>query len=153
VDESAGESLAPLSAAQPHGSATIVLAEDDEGLRRLVVQVLERNGYLVLEADSGELALELARDFEGPIDLLVSDVVMALITGDELAQAMQAANPTLQVLLMSGSADDSVLDNLLPATSAFLAKPFRPSELVEHVQNLLARRDALAQHPANFDRR
>ncbi len=153
VDESPGELLAPPSAAQPHGSATIVLAEDDEGLRRLVVQVLERNGYLVLEADSGELALELARDFEGPIDLLVSDVVMALITGDELARAMQAANPTLQVLLMSGSADDSILDSLLPATSAFLAKPFRPSELVEHVQNLLARRDALAQHPANFERR
>jgi DNA-binding response OmpR family regulator len=130
-----------------------VLAEDDEGLRHLVVQVLERNGYLVLEADSGELALELARDFEGPIDLLISDVVMALISGDELAQAMQAANPTLRVLLMSGSAEDSILDNLLPATSAFLAKPFKPSELVEHVHTLLARRDALAQHPSNFDRR
>jgi two-component system C4-dicarboxylate transport response regulator DctD len=70
--------------------------------------------------------------------LLVSDVVMSLITGDELAQALQAKNPELLVLLMSGSADASLLDSLLTGTSDFLPKPFRPSELVDHVRRLLA---------------
>jgi PAS domain S-box-containing protein len=137
----------PATTAPPHGMVTILLAEDDEGLRRLMVQVLERNDYLVLEADSGELALELARDFEGPIDLLVSDVVMALISGSELAQALQASNPSLRVLLMSGSADASIVEDLLPDTGAFLAKPFRPSEFVTKVQTLLRRREVLAERP------
>jgi signal transduction histidine kinase/ActR/RegA family two-component response regulator len=127
-----------------HRPATILLAEDDDGLRRLVVQTLERNDYLVLEANSGELALELARDFDGTIDLLLSDVEMALISGSDLALALQAANPQLGVVLMSGTAGEAVLDGLLPNTSAFIAKPFRPSTLVEQVQSLLAQRDALA---------
>ena len=131
-----------------HRPATILLAEDDDGLRRLVVQTLERNGYLVLEANSGELALELARDFEGTIDILLSDVVMALISGNDLALALQAANPRLGVVLMSGTADEKVLEGLLPNTSAFLAKPFRPSALVEQVQSLLAQRDGVPAPPS-----
>jgi nitrogen-specific signal transduction histidine kinase/ActR/RegA family two-component response regulator len=142
VDEQAGEEVGVFNEDIVRRGATVLLAEDDQGLRRLMVQVLEHSGYLVLEADSGELALELARDFEGPIDLLLSDVVMSLITGDELAQALQAKNPELLVLLMSGSADASLLESLLPGTSDFLAKPFRPSELVDHVGRLLARHDA-----------
>lgn len=141
VDEQAGEEVGVFNEDIVRRGATVLLAEDDQGLRRLMVQVLEHSGYLVLEADSGELALELARDFEGPIDLLLSDVVMSLITGDELAQALQAKNPELLVLLMSGSADASLLESLLPGTSDFLAKPFRPSELVDHVGRLLARHD------------
>jgi PAS domain S-box-containing protein len=141
VDEQAGEGLPALHEEVVRRGATILLAEDELGLRRLMVQVLEHSGYLVLEADSGELALELARDFEGPIDLLVSDVVMSLITGDELAQALQAKNPELLVLLMSGSADASLLDSLLAGTSDFLAKPFRPSALVDHVRRLLDRNE------------
>jgi two-component system, cell cycle sensor histidine kinase and response regulator CckA len=147
VDEQAGEEEPIISEDFARQGATILLAEDDQGLRRLMVQVLEHSGYLVLEADSGELALELARDFEGPIDLLLSDVVMSLITGDELAQALQAKNPELLVLLMSGSEDDSLLESLLPGTSDFLAKPFRPSELIERIRGLLARHDALSQRP------
>jgi nitrogen-specific signal transduction histidine kinase/ActR/RegA family two-component response regulator len=131
-----------------HRPATILLAEDDDGLRRLVVQTLERNDYLVLEADSGELALELARDFDGTIDLLLSDVEMALISGSDLALALQAANPQLGVVLMSGTADEAALDGLLPNTSAFIAKPFRPSTLVDQVQSLLARRDGVFIHPS-----
>jgi DNA-binding NtrC family response regulator len=131
-----------------HRPATILLAEDDDGLRRLVVQTLERNDYLVLEANSGELALELARDFDGTIDLLLSDVEMALISGSDLALALQAANPQLGVVLMSGTAGEAVLDGLLPNTSAFIVKPFRPSTLVEQVQSLLAQRDVLATKPS-----
>ncbi|MGA2295273.1 MAG: ATP-binding protein [Acidimicrobiales bacterium] len=141
VDEQASREPSPLEAEEPRRTATILLAEDDRRLRQLMVQVLEHSGYLVLEADSGELALELARDFEGPIDLLLSDVVMALISGDELAQALQATNPDLLVLLMSGSADASLLERLLPGTSSFLAKPFRPSELVAEIRGLFARHE------------
>ena len=128
--------------------ATVLLAEDEEGLRRLITQVLERNGYLVLEAISGENALELAEDFEGAIDLLVSDVVMAELTGLELARSLQAANPSLRVVLMSGTADQTVLENLVPGSSAFLAKPFRPSQLIDQIHELLARRDSLSVHPS-----
>jgi FixJ family two-component response regulator len=73
---------------------------------------------------------------------------MALISGDELAQALQATNPDLLILLMSGSADDAVLNRLTPGTSAFLAKPFRPSEFIEQIQHLLGRRRDASTHPS-----
>jgi PAS domain S-box-containing protein len=148
IEEVAGSRSTAPGASTPRGSATILLAEDDEGLRRLVTQVLERNGYLVLESFSGESALDLAEEFEGPIDLLLSDVVMAELSGLELAQTLQAANPNLRVVLMSGSADQTVLESLVPGSSAFLAKPFRPSELIDQIHELLARRDSLSVHPS-----
>jgi nitrogen-specific signal transduction histidine kinase/ActR/RegA family two-component response regulator len=148
IEESAGSRSTTPSAATPRGSATILLAEDDEGLRRLMTQVLERNGYLVLESFSGENALTLAESFEGPIDLLLSDVVMGELSGMELAQTLQTANPGLRVVLMSGTADETVLESLVPGSSAFLAKPFRPSELIDQIHELLARRDSLAVHPS-----
>jgi CheY-like chemotaxis protein len=151
VDEQSTTKTTLGHAPPAHRPATVLLAEDDDGLRRLIVQTLERNGYLVLEANSGELALELARDFEGTIDILLSDVVMALISGNDLALALQAANPQLGVVLMSGTADEAILDGLLPNTSAFLAKPFRPSTLVDQVQSLLDQRDALSIHPPQRD--
>ena len=119
-------------------SSTVLLVDDDDGLRRLIGQVLGRHGYRVLEAQSGERALEIALEFEGSIDCLVSDVVMAAIAGDQLAQSMQHANPALRVLLISGSADSTVLADLSPGTCAFLAKPFKPSELVNELHQLLS---------------
>ena len=124
----------------PRGSATILLAEDDEGLRQLMHQVLTRNGYSVFTTESGERALEFAREFDGEIDVLVSDVVMSELSGPELAATLQSSNPNLRVLMMSGTADASVLDGLLPGTSTFLAKPFRPSQLIDEVHSLIARR-------------
>jgi PAS domain S-box-containing protein len=125
---------------RPRGSATVLLAEDDEGLRRLMVQVLGRNGYHVLAADSAERALEVHDDFDGTIDLLVSDVVMAELSGPDLAASLQSANPALRVLLTSGTADASIIKDLLPGTAAFLPKPFRPSALIDQVHELLSRR-------------
>jgi CheY-like chemotaxis protein len=125
--------------ALPRGSATVLLAEDDHELRRLMTLVLGRNGYRILEAESGEQAIELARAFEGTIDLLISDVVMSGLTGSELAATLQSTNPSLRVLMMSGTADAAVLDELLPGTNAFLQKPFRPSELIDQVHELLSR--------------
>jgi DNA-binding NtrC family response regulator len=91
-------------------------------------------------AQSGEEALQLIGAIEGSIDLLVSDVVMAELSGPELAASLQAANPVLRVLLTSGTADESIISELLPGTAAFLAKPFRPSALIDKVHDLLSRR-------------
>ncbi len=126
---------------RPRGSATVLLSEDDEDLRRLMSQVLQRNGYRVLEADSGEQALIVAGSFEGAIDLLLSDVVMAELDGGALARSLQTDQPSLRVLLVSGTEDESVLSDLLPGSAEFLRKPFRPSQLIDKVHDLLARRE------------
>lgn len=133
--------LASAVPQRTRGFATILVAEDDDGLRRLMVQVLSRNGYQVLEGASGEEARALAERYEGPIDLLVSDVVLGGLSGPELAAELQGSRPNLLVLLTSGTADASVLSGLSAGTSTFLPKPFRPSALIDGVQDLLARRD------------
>lgn len=125
---------------QPRGSATVLVADDDDDLRRLMVQVLSRNGYEVLVAKSGEEALEVAREFDGAIDLLVSDVKMFELTGPELAATLQRVYPSLRILLTSGTAEATVVRDLRPGSSAFLPKPFRPSALIDQVHDLLSRR-------------
>jgi len=139
-EELAADVPAPPAVERPRGSATVLVAEDDPDLRQLTVQVLGRNGYQVLEAETGESALELAKGREGAIDLLVSDVEMFELSGPALAKTLQDANPALRILLISGTADASVVEALLPGTAAFLAKPFRPSALIDQVHDLLARR-------------
>ena len=129
----------PEREARPKGSATVLVVEDDEGLRTFMAQVLGRNGFVVVEANSGERALELARAREATFDLLISDVVMDAVTGPELARELQNSIPSLRILLISGTADASVLEVLNPDTSVFLAKPFKPSELIDHVHDLLER--------------
>jgi PAS domain S-box-containing protein len=124
---------------RPRGSSTVLLAEDDEVLRRFIVQVLRRNGYRVLEASSGEQAIEVARGFDATIDLLLSDVVMATLSGRDLALTLQESNPDLRVLLISGSEKAAVLEGLQSDSAAFLAKPFKPSELIDQIVRLLAR--------------
>ena len=117
--------------------STVLVAEDDEALRRLMVQVLRRNGYRVFEGENGEEALAVIGDMR--LDALVTDVDMPVINGGELAHILQARQPTLAILIVSGHADESVLADLTPRTSAFLAKPFRPSELVDQLNRLLTR--------------
>ena len=131
----------PADTVWPHGSAKVLLAEDDDALRRLMGQALVRNGFRVLEAASGERALELARNFDGTIDILVSDVVIPVVSGRELAITLRAANENLRVLLVSGIVDAEILVGLPGGSSSFLAKPFRPSELIHEVHALLSRVD------------
>jgi PAS domain S-box-containing protein len=125
---------------RPRGSATVLLAEDDENLRQLMARVLRRNGYQVTEASSAEEALDLARTRDTHIDVLVSDVVMNELSGPELARQLQNDDPSLRVLLISGTADATVLDELNEGTGLFLAKPFKPSELIDEVHDLLEHR-------------
>ncbi len=140
TDEVVPETTSVPVAERPRGSATVLVAEDDDGLRQLIVRVLSRNGYQVLVAESGERALEIAGAYDSTIDLLVSDVVMLDVDGAELAATLQRTNPALRVLMTSGTADASVISHLTPGTSAFLAKPYRPSALIDQVHELLSRR-------------
>ena len=139
VDEPANDESPLAHAVRAPGSATVLLAADDEGLRQFMNRVLERNGYRVIEADSAERALELMTGRTDGIDLLVSDVIMGPVTGPELAAALQHANPALRVLMTSGSADATVIKDLSAGSAAFLAKPFKPSELIDQVHELLSR--------------
>jgi two-component system, cell cycle sensor histidine kinase and response regulator CckA len=125
---------------RPRGSATILIVDDDEELRRFMSRILERNGYHVSEADSGEAALHVVAGFDGTFDVLVSDFVMGEMTGGDLASTLQSQYPNLLVLLVSGTANRQILDDLKPGTSDFLAKPFKPSDLVDRVHDLLAHR-------------
>jgi two-component system cell cycle sensor histidine kinase/response regulator CckA len=125
---------------RPRGSATILVADDDDELRHFMSRILERNGYRVTEAESGERALLVVDDFEGTFDLLVSDVVMGEMSGRDLAKSLQKRQPGLLVLLVSGTADRSILEDLDSEASDFLAKPFKPSDLVDRVHDLLAHR-------------
>jgi PAS domain S-box-containing protein len=139
VDEPANDDSPLIYPARARGSSTVLVAEDDEGLRRLMCRVLERNGYRVIEADSAEQALEVMSGHADSIDLLLSDVAMGPLGGPELAAALQGANPALRVLMTSGSADATVIKNLSAGSAAFLAKPFKPSELIDRVHELLSR--------------
>jgi two-component system, cell cycle sensor histidine kinase and response regulator CckA len=128
----------------PHvESATILLAEDDEGIRELLAKILRHNGFEVLETESGERALEVARAWQGTIDLLVSDVVMTGMTGGELAAELQAERPEVLVVLVSGNVDATVVDVVAEGSGAFLAKPFKPSELIGVIAELRGRGDGV----------
>jgi len=125
---------------RPRGSASILIVDDDEELRRFMSRILERNGYHVTEAGSGEEALRVVDQFDGTFDLMVSDVVMGEMSGRDLAASLQSRRPDLLVLLVSGTANRSIIADLDPGASDFLAKPFKPSDLVDRVHDLLAHR-------------
>lgn len=115
---------------------TVLLAEDEAGIRDLAERVLARGGYDVVAVENAEAALELAAG-SGPFDVLVSDVVMGGMDGTELAQSLQGRWPGLRVVLMSGNVDETAIEALAPRSAAFLSKPFRPSELLVVVDRLL----------------
>jgi CheY-like chemotaxis protein len=132
---------APLperEATDPRGKETVLLVEDEESLRRMARRALERNGYTVLEADCGEKALEAARAHDGPIEVLVTDMVMPRVTGKALAEQIRRVRPTLKVLFMSGYSPDAIdQESLLADGARFLPKPFSPDQLASHVRQLL----------------
>jgi two-component system, cell cycle sensor histidine kinase and response regulator CckA len=120
------------------GSETILVAEDEDGVRSLTREVLEKYGYTVLEAANGEEALKVAEAHEGPLDLLLSDVVMPRMGGPELAQALLAKRPSVKVLYMSGYTDHPMVRRgVVNAGVAFLQKPFTPTVLVSRVREVL----------------
>jgi len=120
-------------------SRRILVVDDEEGIRNLVRKVLERNGFQVIEADSGEAALALLGTNPTPIDLLVSDMMMPGMGGRALATQVTRNRPGTRILFISGYTEDAEVQSgrLAPGT-AFLAKPFQHSALVDAVNRLLS---------------
>ncbi|HSS44119.1 MAG TPA: ATP-binding protein [Thermoanaerobaculia bacterium] len=137
--EEAVQSLPPSPAAKPApGSETILLVEDEEGVRALTRRVLTNYGYTVLEACSGEDAMEVARRTPGMIHLMVTDAVMPGMSGPQLARQLSSLRPDMRVLFISGYTDDAIVRHgLLKPTEAFLPKPFSPDALVRKVREVL----------------
>lgn len=120
------------------GSETILLVEDQENLRRLLREVMRAKGYAVLEADCAKTALEAADRHNGPIDLLITDIVMPGMRGWMLAQHLTKVRPEMKVLYISGYSDADLLnDSAMIAGAAFLEKPFSPDVLLLKVKEML----------------
>jgi DNA-binding NtrC family response regulator len=116
---------------------TVLLVDDDGCVRSALGRVLRRQVYEVLEAESGEAAMAIARAFEGRIDVLVTDVVMPGMGGRRLYQELRSLRPDTKTLFMSGYHDDPELLAMVARGEApFLAKPFSLSELLGHVRAL-----------------
>ncbi|MBV9880486.1 MAG: response regulator [Gemmatirosa sp.] len=120
------------------GRETILLVEDEDAVRTIVRETLTRRGYRVLSAPDGPRAVEVARDHDGEIDLLLTDVVMPGMNGRELAERLTRQRPGLRVLFMSGYTEDEVLHRGVSADEmALLDKPFTPDALGAHVRAVL----------------
>lgn len=114
---------------------TILLAEDEALLRELGETILSQAGYNVLTAPDPHELLSLLNDYSQPIHLLLTDVVMPGLSGQELAKHARARHPEIRVLYMSGYSDEELEDLLLGAE--FLQKPFTPGELMAKVKELI----------------
>jgi CheY-like chemotaxis protein len=117
---------------------TVLVCDDDEGVRRLMADVLGLRGYTILHAADGREALAVVEAWSRPIDLLVTDLVMPGFGGVELASELRKRYPHIHVLYVSGYTDDrGVLSGSFEPRTAFLAKPFRPGDLTEAVCSLI----------------
>lgn len=127
-----------VSTREMSGDETVLVVEDEAGVRRLVCDVLADNGYAVLEAADGKKALEKCGGHKGPIHLLVTDVVMPEMGGAELAKQMMEKHPDLKVLFTSGYTDDAIVHHgVLDKGVEFIEKPFTPASLSRKVREVL----------------
>ena len=139
VEDADGSVQASAARGRPvTGSETILLVEDEEGLRALAARILQDRGYTVLESTSPEDALQIGERHKGPIDLLLTDVVMPKMSGRMIAEHLALLRPDMKVLYMSGYTDDaSVHHEVREEGTAFLQKPFTPSTLAQKVREVL----------------
>ncbi len=121
------------------GVGTILLVEDEEAVRAFAKRALESRGYFVLEAGNGEIALDVIRDHDGTIDLMVSDVVMPGMDGPTLAGHVRELMPETKIIFISGYAQDVFEDSMArPEDISFLAKPFSLKQLAARVKEVLS---------------
>lgn len=114
---------------------TVLLVDDDPGVRRLASTILSRQGYRVLIAADGAEALALANSTHEPIDLALTDMVMPGVTGKQLVERLLDSRPDIRILFMSGNAGRDIDDASIRGT--FLAKPFSPSGLLDKLRDVL----------------
>ncbi len=125
--------------AVPEGMGyTVLVVEDEDAVRALVSGILSRFGYRVLQAAHGEEAIRVSATFDGPIHLLLSDMVMPELDGRMLAERLEASRPAMEVLFISGYPDDYLSRRgLLPEGKRFLNKPFSSKRLANTVREIL----------------
>jgi len=121
----------------PSGSGTILLVEDEIDLRDLMSKYLRAKGYQVVEAGTGEAALEICKSCTGPIDLLITDIVMPGSSGPAVAKRVVEKWPALRTIFMSGYTDRTLGPNLVGQNAAFFQKPFNLDSLARKVHALL----------------
>jgi PAS domain S-box-containing protein len=136
----------PLAEAEPakvsldsvKGSETVLVVEDEEAVRSLVRKTLESHGYKVLESQGADDALSILEQYAEPIHLLLTDVVMPQMSGQELAKRLLAMRPEVKVIYMSGYTDDAIVRHgVLEAGVSFVQKPFAPTTLAQKVRDVL----------------
>ena len=130
---------------------TILVVDDNKGVRNAVISLLERANFKVLSADCGASAVKLAGDTAEKIDLLLSDVDMGEMSGPDLGEILKKSRPDLHVMLMSGGPDGNLL--VLNYGWAFIQKPFVPKKLVEMVTEVLHSPDRSQLGGQEFDSR
>lgn len=119
------------------GTETILLVEDEDIVRRLARNVLVSKGYTVLEASKGTSAVAFCNEYAGPIQLLLTDIVMPEMSGRELALYLKASKPAAKVIYMSGYAEEAVAHHGVLDNTPFLPKPFSPNALLRKVREVL----------------
>ncbi len=121
-----------------NGTETILVVEDEERVLQVVSDTLSSLGYTVLEAANGDHASFIFEETDAPIDLILTDVIMPKLNGQELVELLQSSRPDLKVLFMSGYTDDAILQHgVLKKNTNFIHKPFTPKELALKVRNVL----------------
>lgn len=129
----------PIDIAQLTGTETILLVEDDDQVRDAAKGILRRNGYNVIEAKNAGEGLLLCEQFPGTIHLLVTDLVMPMMSGTQLARRLIEIRPNMKALCMSGYTDEAVLcHGFIDSKLAFLQKPLTPESLLLKVRQVLA---------------
>lgn len=121
------------------GDETILIVEDEEGVRNLVAKVLSHAGYHVLACGTADEARGYCREHSGPIHLLLTDVVMPQVGGMELARELAVLRPEMKIAYMSGYSESAIVRNgLLDADTAFIEKPMTPAVLCEKIREFLS---------------
>ncbi|MGH9682478.1 MAG: ATP-binding protein [Candidatus Acidiferrales bacterium] len=125
---------------QAKRSRTILVVEDEASLRKLTCNTLSKMGHTILEAEDAAKAMKTAANFDGAIDLLLTDIVMPGMSGDELASKLSAIRSQMKVLYMSGYTDGAIATHgVLESGIVILRKPFTRDELTRNVEEILAR--------------
>jgi signal transduction histidine kinase len=135
------------------GSETILLVEDEEAVRQLVRKTLEVQGFRVMDAPNAKEARRIAREHQGPIHLLITDVVMPQESGRQLAEWMLTERPETKILFMSGYTDHAIINNgVIGSDMAFIQKPFAPPALSRKVREVLDSGGAKRFHAGSGER-
>jgi DNA-binding NtrC family response regulator len=130
------------------GTETILLVEDEDAVREMTTEILERQGYTVLPSPHPREALFVAQRHGGPIQLMLTDVVMPEMNGRDLARRMAELRPSIRVLYMSGYTDEALGHHgVLEKDIAFIGKPFTPVRLCQRVREVLDGGDVVASAP------